>query len=280
MFLYRYYGNEDHILCVVTSRRLHFCLPSEFNDPFDCRPLISIKYSKCNDDNTWYKFLFYLAKTQYAGLPETEVKKHADAAFAKELHKDQSWLKQVDHHLKETGTLVRVCCFSKSPRNMMMWAHYARNHKGLLFQFRASGLHDRASGSFRGYDVNYAPAFLGVQDYADALENGIEHADPLEMARLFYCTKTKHWATEEEVRFFSDKEQKYVAFDEPTLTGIVFGDQCPEPFIGKVLAELAKWQRKPRLFKACIKDSSHKLWIGSYRGTQQAPCTQTARSGV
>ena len=264
MFLYRYYSNKDYIIDVVANKRLYFCLPSEFNDPFDCKPLISINHSKCRDDSIWYKFLFYLAKTQYPDLPEAEVKKHADVALAKGLHKDPLWLRQINHHLKELAPMVRICCFSKSPRNMMMWAHYAKNHSGLLFQFRASGLHEQTTGSFRGYDVTYTPEAIGVKELINALEKGLEHNNPLEMARLFYCTKSNHWEMEKEVRFFSDKDLMYVSFDESTLSGIVFGDQYSNSLIDAILTELDNWRHKPLLFKVSIKNSAHKLWIGNY----------------
>lgn len=265
-FLYRYYAKEDYILDVLKNKRLYHCLPSEFNDPFDCRPLISIKHSRCDNNTTWHKLLYYFAK-MYAKMhdpdtPQIELMKQANAAFAKGLHRNQTWLSEIDESLKTVGSLVRVCCFAKSPRNMMMWAHYSNNHRGLAFQFRRSFLHDAASGEFRGQEVVYTPGALGVQDYVDCLERGLDHGDILAMARIIYSTKTIHWEREEEVRFFSEKSRPYLSFSESALCGIVFGSQCEENLIRHVLDALAGWQLRPRLFKASIEKSTHKLWIG------------------
>ena len=81
-FLYRYYANIDFVLDVLRHRRLYHCCPSEFNDPFDCRPLISIRHSPPGDDATWWKLLYYLAKVEYARATKEDLEKHADAAFA------------------------------------------------------------------------------------------------------------------------------------------------------------------------------------------------------
>ncbi len=266
-FLYRYYGKDDYILDVLTNKRLYHCKPSEFNDPFDCRPLISIKHSRCEDDAIWRKFLYYLAKMQYPAVSAAELAKHVEEAFVKGLHRNPSWLSEVDEALKDVGARVRVCCFAKSPRNMMMWAHYAKNHSGLVFQFRTSGLRDAASGAYRGQDVQYVPGALGVQDYVDALEQGIDQGNVLEMSRIIYSTKTIHWEREEEVRFFTNRDRPYASFKEPALSGIIFGDKSSEWLIRRVLDALALWKHRPHLFKASIEKSSHKLWIRKYGAT-------------
>jgi hypothetical protein len=266
-FLYRYYGKDEYLLDVVINKRLYSCLPSEFNDPFDCRPLISIKYSNRTNQTTWHKLMYYMAMGQYPYLPPSELTKHADAALEKGLHKKPTWLSQLEESLKNVGALVRVCCFAKSPRNTMMWAHYARNHSGVAFQFRTAGLMDHRSGEFRGFDVTYIPSSVTVEELVYALERGFEHNDPLEMARLMYTTKTNDWVSENEVRFFSPLERSYIPFEESTLSGVIFGDKCSEFLVRKILSSLGRWRKLPRLFRVSIKRSSLKLWIQNYRTT-------------
>lgn len=267
-FLYRYYGRDEYVLDAVINKRLYFCRPSEFNDPFDCRPLISIKYHISDDQKSWHKFIYYLAKTEYPFLSPSQLIKYADEAIEKGLHRDRTWLSQVNESLKNVGSLFRVCCFAKSPRNMMMWAHYANNHSGVVLQFRKSALLDQHSGEFRGRDVTYTSSAVGVQEYVHALERGYEHNDLLEMAGIFYGTKMSDWDRENEVRFFSRPEHPYISFDESTLSGIVFGDRCSEWLVRRILGSLNQWEKPPRLFKTRIAKSSHKLWIQEYRTIQ------------
>ena len=153
----------------------------------------------------------------------------------------------------------------------MMWAHYARNHAGVVMQFRTSGLFDQTSGEFRGHDVTYAQSVLGVREYVRALESGYEHDDPLEMAHIIYGTKTLEWKSENELRFFSDIQRPYISFDEPALSGVIFGGKCPEWLIRRILDSIERWKNPPQVFKVSTKKSSPKLWIQKYIATQPSP---------
>jgi hypothetical protein len=273
-FLYRYYGNREYILDVLINKRLYHCRPSEFNDPFDCRPLISIRASRGNDDDIWRKFLYcyvkMYAQVNKSGIPEFELIKEADRAFATGLHKDQSWLNEfVVEEFKSLGALVRVCCFAKSPRNMMMWAHYAETHRGVAMIFRSSQLLDKSSREFRGQAVEYDSEPLGIERFVHALERFFNHDDVLAMARIVYAKKTKDWIGEDEIRFFSMRDRPYLQFNEPALYGIIFGAKSADRLIQKVRSALRQWRIKPQLFKASIEKSTHKLWIERYKDTQQ-----------
>jgi hypothetical protein len=273
-FLYRYYRNKEYILDVLINKRLYHCQPSEFNDPFDCRPLISIRASRGNDEDIWRKFLYYYVKmyehVNKAGIPESELMKEADRAFASGQHKDQLWLNEfIVKELKSLGAKIRVCCFAKSPRNMMMWAHYAENHRGLAFIFCSSQLRDKSSGEFRGQVVEYDSEPLGIEVFVHALERFFKHRDIWPMANIIYAKKTKHWVSEDEIRFFSMRDRPYLQFNEAALYGIVFGATSQECLIQKVSGALGHWRIKPRLFKASIEKSTHKLWIEKYKDTQR-----------
>jgi hypothetical protein len=268
-FLYRYYQNKEYILDVLINKRLYHCQPSEFNDPFDCKPLISIRASRGNDDDIWRKFLYYHVKmweeVNKSGLPESELFKEADRAFAAGQHKDQSWLNEfIVEELKSLGAKIRVCCFAKSPRNMMMWAHYAKNHRGLAFIFHSSHLLDKASHEFRGQVVEYDSEPLGIGRLVHALGRHFKYCDVWPMANIIYARKTKDWVGEDEIRFFSMWDRPYLQFNEPALYGIVFGAKASKSLIQNVGGALDHWQIKPRLFKASIEKSTHKLRIERY----------------
>jgi hypothetical protein len=265
-FLYLYYGNKEYILDVLIYKRLYHCQPSQFNDPFDCKPLISIRPHRGNNDDIWRKLLYYRAKmwedVNKSGISESELRKEADRAFAAGKHKDQSWLNQfIVKELKSLGTLIRVCCFAKSPRNMMMWAHYAKNHRGLTLIFRSSQLLDKASREFRGQVVEYDSEPLRIERFVHALERYYKHRDVWPMANIIYARKTKDWVREDEMRFFSMRDRPYLQFNEPALYGIIFGAKTSKFLIQKVEGALDHWRIKPQRFKASIGKSTHKLWI-------------------
>ncbi|MGD0235358.1 MAG: DUF2971 domain-containing protein [Syntrophorhabdales bacterium] len=259
-FLYRYYGRQEFVLDAIAHKRLYFSPPSDFKDPFDCRPKFSLHFCKNNPEEDWKRYFFILAKSQYRDMPDGEAQKHAGAAILSGKHRDGGWLREADQEIKKalTGqvTPLRICCFSKSPRNPMMWAHYANNHKGIVLQFKASKMLDHESGAYRGFNVEYYCRPISLRHYVEAMEGSLE-GDPLAFARLTYCSKSQEWAGEEEVRFFS--QSTYVSYPEEMLTGILLGSECPTHWQDIVYTLLSTWNSKPKVFREDGSISSIKL---------------------
>jgi len=260
-FLYRYYSNYDFIVDTITNKRIYFSSPKDFNDPFDCRPKFSLHNCKKDEEKYWELFLFYLAKEQYHGITDEEALKHASAAIEKKLHKNNDWLleceKQLSIAINESIKDLRICCFSKSPRNPMMWTHYANNHKGMVLQFRSSYMADYSSGEFRAFDVDYYSRPFSLKKYVESMEHSLK-GDLMAFAQLVYCSKSYEWSNEQEVRFFSRKE--YVTYPDNMLTGILFGSECPFLWKNLIHQSISSWKTKPRIFREESNQTSIKFF--------------------
>lgn len=262
-YIYKYYSKEEFILDLLRHKRLYFCKPSEFNDPFDCQPPISIQHCNCKDEEVWRKFIYYFCHTQYCNRPKDEIKRIAKEAFRAGFHKNPEQLARVDKHLKEVGPLVRVCCFSEDKENTMLWAHYANNHQGIVFQFDTKKLRD-ISGKIRVYNVEYKEA-IDLKTFADALENKIETDDHIDIIKIFFATKSENWVKEKEIRFFSNANQSYVEIPEVAISEIIFGSKSSKWLIQHVLDEIKQWKHQPKLCQANIeKSTAHKLCIDEF----------------
>lgn len=264
-FLYRYYSNLEHVIDTIANKRLYFSPPSDFNDPYDCRPKFSLRSCKNNPDEVWNRYFFILAKIKKPKITDDEAQKHADAEISKKSHKNHVWLREADEALAECGPLANICCFSKSPRNAMMWAHYANEHKGVVLQFNAADMLDQQSGEYKGFDVEYYPQPITLTRYVEAMEDNLKD-DTLALARLLYCSKSQEWAGEEEVRFFSQCN-KLVPYREDMLTGILFGSRCPASWQETINTLLSTWNSKPKFFKEDGSVNSLKL---CFRSAQQS----------
>jgi Protein of unknown function (DUF2971) len=260
VFLYKYYSNLDYVLDVILNKRLYFSPPNNFNDPFDCHPKFSLVRCKNDDIADWREFFSILAKEEYPGISHSESIEHAKAALKKGLHHNKEWLLDSDHYdtqvHNEELKKVRISCFTKTPRNQMMWAHYANNHKGIVLQFRASYMSDADTGDFKGFDVEYYSNHINLKRYVDTIKETLK-GDDLAFSRLMYCTKSIEWAQEEEVRFFSNNT--YVSFPEEMLTGILLGSQSPSLWKKLFNKVLLNWTSKPKLFQEDVKKSSIKM---------------------
>jgi len=248
------------VIDVIVNKRLYFSLPNEFNDPFDCRPKFSLHFCKNDPEEVWRRYFYILAKYQYRNISDIEAQKHAYAAILRRKHKDNVWLRQADEEIKKTlneqVNHFRICCFSKSPRNPMMWAHYANNHKGVVLQFKISDMLNHESGTYRGFNVEYYPRPIPLRRYVEAMEYTLE-GDPLAFVRLIYCSKSEEWVGEKEVRFFS--RSTFVPFQKKTLSGILFGSECPVYWEHTIQNLLSKCDLKPKVFKEDGLISSVKL---------------------
>lgn len=256
-FLYQYHRNLDYVLDTIAKKRLHLSSPSDFNDPFDCRPKFSLFSCKNDPEEIWRRYFFLLAKFQHPDISDDESKKCADDAILKEKHKDKNWLCESDKHLKKelNKTSLLVSCFSKSPRNAMMWAHYADNHKGVVLQFKKSNMIDGDS-NYKGFDVEYYDKPIPLERYVKAMED-TESGDDVAFARLIYCTKSSEWRSEKEVRFFS--RDKFMTYPEAMLTGIIFGSECSVHWRDHIYTALSEWSSRPVFFQEDSTISSTKL---------------------
>lgn len=258
-YLYRYYSNEDYLLDVLQHKRLYHSAPSEFNDPFDCQPRLNLKGG---DDASWEQLLYCLARMDNPQRPKHECECEAKATIASGKHHNQAWRQEIENSLREVGAMVRVCCFTRDIRNMMMWAHYADNHSGVALAFRTAFLRDKASKEYRGQTIIYTEHPPGIEEISAALVIGVDHQDPLAPAKIIYATKTNHWRAENEVRFLSLADRDQLNFQEQALYGIVLGAKCDKSLIRKISSAVSGWQQKPHLFRISLSNSSHKLWVG------------------
>lgn len=256
-FLYQYHRNLDYLLDTITNKRLYFSSPSDFNDPFDCRPKFSLFSCKNDPEEIWRRYFFFLAKYQYSGISDEESKKHADAAILNGKHKDKDWLCEADKHIKNdlSKAFLLISCFSKSPRNAMMWAHYADNHKGAVLQFKKANMVD-GEALYKGFDVEYFDKPIPLERYVKAMEE-TESGDEIAFSRLIFCTKSAEWQSEKEVRFFS--RDKYITYPEEMLTGIIFGSECSVHWRDHIYTALSEWSIKPAFFQEDSSISSTKI---------------------
>lgn len=262
LFLYRYYSNLDYVLDLINNKKLYFSSPNEFNDPFDCRPKFSLLRCRNESIEDWKYFFTILAKEQYPNISAEKALIYAEAAITKGKHMDKKWLLESEEYdcqvTNEELEKKRICCFTKSARNQMMWAHYANNHTGIALQFRSSFMYDGDSGDFKGFNVDYYPKRIKLNRYVSAMKETLE-GDDLAFSRFMYCLKSIEWEHEQEIRFFSNNI--YVPFPNQMLSGILLGSKCTDQWEAKIREALSSWSVLPKIYKENPEKSSVKIYF-------------------
>lgn len=123
------------------------------------------------------------------------------------------------------GSLL-VCCFSRVPDSLLMWAHYSDSHRGICLEYEIT--EEDFKTTFM--EVNYSdimPKIDSIKTYpadhpsADCLSINIHNEGKA------FTTKSKDWSYEKELRTFrilEDHKLKGEISKFPgTLTKILFG---------------------------------------------------------
>ena len=113
---------------------------------------------------------------------------------------------------EELRKLVGVCCFSTVEDNLIMWSHYADNHKGLLLKFDTSELQKVFSK-------------ITHVSYTDKLKPINYDCNPANLLSKLLIQKSTHWKSEKEVRIITQKSGCY-RFPRTALKEIKFGLRC------------------------------------------------------
>jgi hypothetical protein len=112
---------------------------------------------------------------------------------------------------------LRICSFSHTYENILMWAHYADGFKGVCFEVKVQN----ESNDFKRTPVTYNTAITPLTN------NPIK-----EIAQTILSQKNKSWSYEKEIRTLSTK--KFIK-EGIEITAILLGQRIPEPLKNLIL---------------------------------------------
>jgi hypothetical protein len=250
----------ERALQMLRAGTIWMATPSSFNDPFDCQP--SIIRNKETEQQDLAKILenrldvikkalrtheqladrqlqpiarrklVELRRLLESGLPKDRKYQVLKKYFIMPPDGDTAF-----NELKERLDRVGVMSLSATPTQMLMWAHYASQHKGFCLGFERSEGSLLASQS-QTKPVNYLDAYpnvdlstlpvswsfsLGDGGISDSLE--IDIYEPCLQAVIY--SKATDWAYEQEWRVLVPRGASLTPYPSP-LKKIIFGLRCEQ----------------------------------------------------
>lgn len=171
--IYKYYQLEDDIKSnsqrfdALRNNRIWASVCSEFNDPFEGQ------YLYINEDD------FQSIKISN---PETAIR---------------LW----NSFVQQINRMIAIICFTQSPNNMPMWAHYANEHKGYCVEYEV----DKCSNLYPVFYLdNRAKAqTLFVEFIYNFFRKEAEKKDRIKLLKhimFLNAFKDKSWESEREIR--------------------------------------------------------------------------------
>lgn len=187
-YRYKYLPFNEGSLKVITEGTVKFTCPLEFNDPFDCQPIYYI------DKEVYEKNYFKLAEKLIMHLPP--------AKRLQEKNRKYEVLKRIvktgEFHTELLKT-VGVLSLSRTCNDILMWSHYADNHKGFVVGFHYT---DFDSPS---YDLGIANLLPHEVEYNDT--RPVFNFAKSDSIMDCLMVKSKQWKYEQEERVFTTIEK-------------------------------------------------------------------------
>lgn len=263
--LYKYLSFNENTIETLTLHKAYYSDPINFNDPLDCKPVISIDV----DDDVLEKVVCGLIKKRsekefsilakklkmkkeaiaqrVSLLSETEVKKFLNNVNYYSTDPEvNDILNYKRYRYKETieqeilSVFRRgILCLSKKFDSPLMWSHYANNHKGLCIEYdmEYSGINKAKKiiyGGSRELKVSLIEKWLNCGVVPEEIEN------------VCLLTKSKEWSYESEWRLFG---QVGISGVDAKIKSIIFGLNCKDTTKAIVINTMAKAVSKVKFWE-------------------------------
>ena len=237
--LYKYQDINLNALDGLRNHTLWFSSPRLFNDPFDCN--VSCFLGRNKRDFEERLEAFFSRDKSIASL--------FGKSTAGWRAKNQALMEIIRYFYRSK---IHICCLSDTCDSVLMWSHYANEHKGMCLVFNS-----HKAGLIRN---NVVP----VQYYGCYPSNLVDarRIDTLaSLVKQLLAAKSSDWSYEREWRAFmvnnnsGDADEMKGAlykYDPSLLSGVVLGINTKSSDIEQVKLAIAKgkFPRRINLYKA------------------------------
>ena len=230
-YLYKY-TTVENCLKMLKDGTVYFADYHSFNDPFECKAVIDKNISF----EEWKRFFI---KRQ--GMTDIEASKMADLF----MRNPDNIVGGLVEKLLDTENKFGYLCLSAEYDNLLLWAHYADQHKGCCIKL---DLLNDPTVFWRIWKVEYSNDYP-VTNYVKNQEGAL--------GVLFH--KSKAWEYEQEYRVvrFEGIGPRHIA--PGTVSAIFLGCKVGEGERQSIIQALESQKQGVDLFQAYTDDKSYKL---------------------
>jgi hypothetical protein len=282
------YASAEATLAILGSRTVRYSSPLLFNDPFDVQSGlhfdfdIATLYDKVlerlgelaaapeaplvDSGDVWGKVVL-TARAHYPshGFPRQRWAEMTAPSFrAVTAVIEETQKKYREHWRSKLMPSVRVFCVTEERDNLLMWAHYSKDHTGAVIEFWSLPEEDNALSVAK--PVIYSdspPPFFSEREWIDDLM-GVKKLDPDQLYRRYAYYKSPHWSYEKEWRVWYPLATSLEMYDtvpiRPNeLRAIYFGCRASESFVNEAMHLLRGAFPSARPYQASKSEEAYKL---------------------
>ncbi|MBN3207523.1 DUF2971 domain-containing protein [Pectobacterium brasiliense] len=197
LFHYQPLGSEQHKIWLTETlleNKIYCSNPADFNDPWDMKPLVKEVYNK----REVKEFIEYLRNQPLSISAVENVDKNiANHDWVHKLAQDF-----VSDHCNIFEKIFRVYCLTLKQDNLLMWSHYADNHRGICLEFDTNNI---VFGSAWAVKYHTGYSYLPWRNDHDEIIPAL--------------TKAKCWMYEKEYRVLPKTEHPSYSLPDPLIVG-------------------------------------------------------------
>jgi hypothetical protein len=230
LFHYQKYEPE-HLADLLKRKRRIFCsTPGHLNDPWDCRPWYD--FTSIKEAAGRREYLDWYHRNAPPDAPP-ELRAKVDEIFSSNDDDLEEALAGLSHSMQEEIADRRIYCLTPDPRSILMWSHYADNHRGVCLVF------DTDNALFRtARAVTYRDAYPIYKPHEMGPHANLETV----------YTKSEAWSYEAEYRVLGIRsapgsalqlDGNYLELPDGALQALIIGCEADEWEIRQFLKEHA-----------------------------------------
>jgi len=283
------YASPDTVLAILESKRVRYSSPLKFNDPFDLQSGLHFEFELSTlfeaildklgeiasapigpqiDESQPMAQVIKLVRDHYPthGFPRDRFSEMSGDLFrttieligiTRQKYQEKWW----NDYLPG----LRVFCVSEERDNLLMWAHYAKEHTGAVLEFLSLPEEDNALSVAESIlYVDKPPPFFSKNEWVDEVL-AINKIDINGFYKRYAYYKSDKWAYEREWRVWyptipSPKELfEDIPIRQSEFASLYIGCKADKRFTEKVLALTRSSFPKARVFQAIKREDIYTL---------------------
>ena len=230
MILYKYKPINNHTIQILEKGEIFFPRKNDLNDPFEFNVVYNTYFASILGPIWLWKRL--KRKGESHGLRSFVSALRLKRRFSQKALHDGGQLETIKTELLDKVNKAGILCLSAIRDNVLMWSHYADEHKGICLIFDTSKDSKILSPMWK---VRYMSTFP---------RQNVFSLDEEQKFRALLTTKSKVWSYEKEYRFIWTQGGKVQLLNPDALVGVIFGCRVTKIDKQKVMAALARAKAK------------------------------------
>ncbi len=281
------YSSPETALAILKSKSIRFSSPLLFNDPFDVQSGLHFDFdietlsSKINDrleklvcantsvfdEKTPLGEVIRILRDQYStyGFDRKSWDSMTSDLFNEFIDQIKALRLKYQNHWDVLLPGLRIFSISEEKDNLLMWAHYSKDHTGVVFEFLSLPEEDNALSVAQPVIYVHKPIpFFTEEEYIEKTFS-MKGLNVTAFHKRYALTKSKHWEYEREWRVWypsiPDAVGLYtdVSINPSEFASIYIGCRAKPEFEASIIELTLKSFPSTRIYRACKSKAEYAL---------------------